>query len=217
VQREEAPGRRVHDQDRPYCQELRDAFLSFVDRSAQPHLAVPGGATPRPAAGDRDARGVGGIRRQAGRRCRRIRGEQQGLAAGRKAPPSPALPGSTHDRTAAWQHRIYDALAGADVKCWTNKAYQGAGRGVRVPFRVAGPAASLRHGLRAPGSERVPGCGGGPDRHRGIGGDPKDPLSVPVSNFRLKCAGRRGFTACGPRCRRSHHRCRRLECAQRRR
>jgi hypothetical protein len=142
---------------------------------------------------------------------------EQGLAAGRKAPPSPALPGSTHDRTAAWQHRIYDALAGADVKCWTNKAYQGAGRGVRVPFRVAGPAASLRHGLRAPGSERVPGCGGGPDRHRGIGGDPKDPLSVPVSNFGLKYAGRRGFTACGTRCRRSHHRCRRLECAQRRR
>lgn len=222
MQREEAPGRRVHDQDRPYCQELRDAFLSFVDRSAQPHLAVPGGATPRPAAGDRDARGVGGIRRQAGRRCRRIRVEQQGLAAGRKAPPSPALPGSTHDRTAAWQHRINDALA-APTKCWTNKAYRRT-RPTRAQAAVfvyrsasPGPAASLRHGLRAPGSERVPGCGGGPDRHRGIGGDPKDPLSVPVSNFRLKYAGRRGFTACGTRCRRSHHRCRRLECAQRRR
>ncbi|MEV6439604.1 transposase family protein [Streptomyces anulatus] len=48
---------------------------------------------------------------------------------------SAALPGSTHDLTAARRHGIIDALAEADVKCWADKAYQGAGRPVRVPFR----------------------------------------------------------------------------------
>ncbi|WP_405434919.1 transposase family protein [Streptomyces anulatus] len=48
---------------------------------------------------------------------------------------SPALPGSTHDLTAARRHGIIGALAEADVKCWADKAYQGAGRPVRVPFR----------------------------------------------------------------------------------
>lgn len=32
-------------------------------------------------------------------------------------------------------HGIIDALTEADVKCWADKAYQGAGRPVRVPFR----------------------------------------------------------------------------------
>ncbi|MFK4143491.1 transposase family protein [Streptomyces filamentosus] len=48
---------------------------------------------------------------------------------------SPALPGSTHDLTAARQHGIIDALAAAGLTCWADKAYQGAGRPVRVPFR----------------------------------------------------------------------------------
>ncbi|MCX4391600.1 transposase [Streptomyces sp. NBC_00053] len=48
---------------------------------------------------------------------------------------SPALPGSTHDLTAARQHGIIDALASAGLKCWADKAYQGAGGHVRVPFR----------------------------------------------------------------------------------
>lgn len=48
---------------------------------------------------------------------------------------SPALPGSTHDLNVARQHRIIEALADADLKCWANKAYQGAGGSVRVPFR----------------------------------------------------------------------------------
>ncbi|MGW2524206.1 transposase family protein [Streptomyces sp. NPDC001617] len=48
---------------------------------------------------------------------------------------SPALPGSTHDLTAARQHGIIEALAGAGLKCWADKAYQGAGGSVRVPFR----------------------------------------------------------------------------------
>ncbi|MFJ7268015.1 transposase family protein [Streptomyces sp. NPDC099050] len=48
---------------------------------------------------------------------------------------SPALPGATHDLTAARSHGIVDALATAGLKCWADKAYQGAGRHIRVPFR----------------------------------------------------------------------------------
>jgi len=48
---------------------------------------------------------------------------------------SPALPGSTHDLTAARQHGIIEALADESIKCWADKAYQGAGGPVRVPFR----------------------------------------------------------------------------------
>lgn len=48
---------------------------------------------------------------------------------------SPALPGSTHDLTAARQHGIIEALTAAGLKCWADKAYQGAGGPVRVPFR----------------------------------------------------------------------------------
>ncbi|NEE09271.1 transposase, partial [Streptomyces sp. SID7499] len=40
---------------------------------------------------------------------------------------SPALPGSTHDLTAARQHGIIEALAEAGLKCWADKAYQGTG------------------------------------------------------------------------------------------
>ncbi|MEU5457105.1 transposase family protein [Streptomyces globisporus] len=48
---------------------------------------------------------------------------------------SPALPGSTHDLTAARQHGIIEALAEAGLKYWADKAYQGASGTVRVPFR----------------------------------------------------------------------------------
>lgn len=48
---------------------------------------------------------------------------------------SPALPGSAHDLTAARTHGIIDELAAAGLKCWADKAYQGAGLPVRVPFR----------------------------------------------------------------------------------
>lgn len=48
---------------------------------------------------------------------------------------SPAPPGSTYDLTAAHGHGIVEDLAAADLTCWANKAYQGAGRPVRVPFR----------------------------------------------------------------------------------
>jgi len=48
---------------------------------------------------------------------------------------SPALPGSTHDLTAARHHGIIDALTETGLKCWADKAYQCAGGPVRVPFR----------------------------------------------------------------------------------
>ncbi|MGW2339087.1 transposase family protein [Streptomyces sp. NPDC001661] len=48
---------------------------------------------------------------------------------------SPALPGATHDLTAAREHGIVDALAAAGLKCWADKAYQGAARNNRVPFK----------------------------------------------------------------------------------
>jgi hypothetical protein len=37
--------------------------------------------------------------------------------------------------TAARAHGIINALAAAGLKCWADKAYQGAGRPVCVPFR----------------------------------------------------------------------------------
>ncbi|WP_371640250.1 transposase family protein [Streptomyces virginiae] len=48
---------------------------------------------------------------------------------------SPALPGSTHDLTAARQHGIIETLTAEGLKCWADKVYQGAGGPVRVPFR----------------------------------------------------------------------------------
>ncbi|WP_432124557.1 transposase family protein [Streptomyces sp. C10-9-1] len=48
---------------------------------------------------------------------------------------SPALPGSTHDLTAARQHGIIETLTEAGLNGWADKAYQGAGGPVRVPFR----------------------------------------------------------------------------------
>ncbi|MBB5956944.1 hypothetical protein FHS29_003537 [Saccharothrix tamanrassetensis] len=61
---------------------------------------------------------------------------------------SPALPGSTHDLTAARTHGIVDALTGADIPCWADKAYRGAGGPVRVPYR------GKRHNL-SPGQQAV--------------------------------------------------------------
>jgi hypothetical protein len=48
---------------------------------------------------------------------------------------SSALRGSVHDLTAARPHGIIDALTAAELKWWADKAYQGAGHPVRVPFR----------------------------------------------------------------------------------
>ncbi|MER6924163.1 transposase family protein, partial [Streptomyces spiralis] len=40
-----------------------------------------------------------------------------------------------HDVRAAREHGIIDTLAEADVNCWADKGYQGAGGTVRVPCR----------------------------------------------------------------------------------
>ncbi|MEV5160794.1 transposase family protein, partial [Streptomyces sp. NPDC053728] len=54
--------------------------------------------------------------------------------AGRLIWASDALPGAVHDLTAARTHGIPAALAAADIKCWADKANQGAG-GRRLPLR----------------------------------------------------------------------------------
>ncbi|MGX1548414.1 transposase family protein, partial [Streptomyces adustus] len=43
------------------------------------------------------------------------------------------------DLTAARHHGIIDALTTAELKCWADKAYQGAGGPIRVPFRGRRP------------------------------------------------------------------------------
>jgi hypothetical protein len=59
--------------------------------------------------------------------------------AGRLIWVSDALPGATHDLTAARTHGIPAALAADGIKCWADKAYQGAGSAIRVPFRGKHP------------------------------------------------------------------------------
>jgi DDE superfamily endonuclease len=54
---------------------------------------------------------------------------------GRLVWASPALPGAVHDIRAARTHGIIDTLTSEDVPCWADKAYQGAGGTVRVPYR----------------------------------------------------------------------------------
>jgi DDE superfamily endonuclease/Helix-turn-helix of DDE superfamily endonuclease len=56
-------------------------------------------------------------------------------AAGRLVWASPALPGATHDLTAAREHRLVDALARANVRTFADKGYQGAGGTVWTPFK----------------------------------------------------------------------------------
>ena len=48
---------------------------------------------------------------------------------------SAALPGAVHDLTAARTHGVVDALTGADVLTFADKAYQGARGSVRTPFK----------------------------------------------------------------------------------
>ena len=56
-------------------------------------------------------------------------------AAGRLIWASAALPGSTHDLTAARTHAIIDALTSNEVMTFADKAYQGAPDNVRTPFK----------------------------------------------------------------------------------
>lgn len=55
--------------------------------------------------------------------------------AGRLLWASPASPGAVHDIRAAREHGILDALTSADIDCWADKGYHGAGPAVPVPYR----------------------------------------------------------------------------------
>lgn len=55
--------------------------------------------------------------------------------AGRLIWASDALPGATHDLTEARTHGIPAALAAYDIKCWADKACQGASPAIRGPIR----------------------------------------------------------------------------------
>ncbi|MEW2094529.1 transposase family protein, partial [Streptomyces sp. NPDC007168] len=59
--------------------------------------------------------------------------------AGRLIWASDALLGANHDLTAARAHGIPAALAEGGIKCWADKAYQGAGLAIRVPYRGKPP------------------------------------------------------------------------------
>ncbi|TDC89575.1 transposase family protein [Actinomadura sp. 7K507] len=48
---------------------------------------------------------------------------------------SPALPGSTHDLTAARAHGIIDALTSRAIACYADKAYVGAGGAIGTPYK----------------------------------------------------------------------------------
>jgi hypothetical protein len=48
---------------------------------------------------------------------------------------SPALPGSTHDLTAAREHGIIDALTAQAFACYADKGYVGAGGAVGTPYK----------------------------------------------------------------------------------
>ncbi|WP_409470761.1 IS5 family transposase [Streptomyces sp. HC307] len=47
---------------------------------------------------------------------------------------SPALPGAVHDVRAAREHGVIGTLAKADITCWADKGYRGAGGTVRLPY-----------------------------------------------------------------------------------
>lgn len=67
-------------------------------------------------------------------RCHGVNAQVIADAAGRLAWISPALPGSTHDLTAARHHGIIDALTDAQVMTFADKGYRGARGTVVVPF-----------------------------------------------------------------------------------
>ena len=74
---------------------------------------------------------------------------------------SPALPGSTHDLSAARDHGLIDALTRANVTTLADKAYQGAGGTVRTPFK--------RHHRRPPLSRNQKQVNRAHTQIRGIG------------------------------------------------
>jgi DDE superfamily endonuclease/Helix-turn-helix of DDE superfamily endonuclease len=68
-------------------------------------------------------------------RCHGVNAQVIADPAGRLTWISPALPGATHDLTAAREHGITDALTGANLMTFADKGYQGAGGSIRTPFK----------------------------------------------------------------------------------
>jgi hypothetical protein len=81
--------------------------------------------------------------------------------AGRLVWASPALPGATHDLTAARDHGLIGALSSAEVMTFADKGYQGAGGSILTPFK--------RHPQRPPLSRRQKDVNRAHARIRGIG------------------------------------------------
>jgi hypothetical protein len=68
-------------------------------------------------------------------RCHGVNAQVIADPAGRLKWISPALPGSTHDLTAARAHGIIEALTAEQVMTFADKGYQGAGGSIRTPFK----------------------------------------------------------------------------------
>jgi DDE superfamily endonuclease/Helix-turn-helix of DDE superfamily endonuclease len=103
--------------------------------------------------------------------------------AGRLVWASPALPGATHDLTAARAHGLIDALTAADVMTFADKGYQGAGGTVRTPFK--------RHHQRPPLSRRQKAVNRSHARIRGIGERAVATLKGWKILIKLRCCPRR--------------------------
>lgn len=78
-------------------------------------------------------------------------------APGRLIWASPALPGSTHDLTAARTHGVITALAEAQVLTFADKGYQGARGTVRTPFKGRHLSENMRAVNRAHATLRAVG------------------------------------------------------------
>jgi DDE superfamily endonuclease/Helix-turn-helix of DDE superfamily endonuclease len=68
-------------------------------------------------------------------RCHGVNAQVIADAAGRLKWVSAALPGSTHDLTAAREHGLVEALTAEEVMTFADKGYQGAGGSIRTPFK----------------------------------------------------------------------------------
>ncbi len=69
--------------------------------------------------------------------------------AGRLVWASPALPGATHDLTAARVHGLLDALTSSNIVPFADRGYQGAGGTVRTPFKRHATRPRLSRGQKA--------------------------------------------------------------------
>jgi hypothetical protein len=107
-------------------------------------------------------------------------------AAGRLVWASPALPGATHDLTAARDLGVIDALTSANVMVFADKAYQGAGGTVRTPFK--------RHPQRPPLSRRQKQVNRAHARIRALGERAVSTLKTWKILTKLRCCPRRATT-----------------------